>query len=169
MTNGTEIPTITDKTEVSDNHSLEIEIAALAAVRDICRDITARIVKAVEPKRQIILAGDEALLAAAGYRQLIIHLDLLIDEGEKARTTEATTPSAPATAAPESLAAITGGLTSLVSILDFFASKRLSRAGKSQSMTARLSQALPVLWLRMDSTSSGLREFRSWQTRASVS
>ncbi len=120
MTNGTEIPTITDKTEISDNHSLEIEIAALAAVRDICRDITARIVKVAEPKRQIILAGDEALLAAAGYRHLIIQLDLLIDEGEKARAAEVTAPSTPATVAPESLAAITGGLTSLVSILEFF-------------------------------------------------
>lgn len=117
----TEIPKIEDTTTVDDNHSLEVEILALGAVRDVCRDITARIVKVIEPKRQIILAGDGALLAAAGYRELIIHLDLLIDEGRKAQSSASAMPPTPPAVETEAFAAaITGGLTSLVSILDFF-------------------------------------------------
>ncbi len=119
MTNDAEIKKVEDKTEIDDNHSLEVEVLALEAVRDICENIAGRIDDKVKQKRKIVLASDGALLAAAGYRELIIHLDLLIDEGRKVLSTESTTSRA--AAEPESLAAtITGGLTSLVGILEFF-------------------------------------------------
>lgn len=57
VADGTEIPTIENKTTVEDKHSLEVEIAAFAAVRHTCRDIKARIVMAVETESPSTITG----------------------------------------------------------------------------------------------------------------